>query len=480
MAAAHRRVLSVSGACLMAALLLGVAGAAAGGVIGGTFLGMSAASIGWMAGLAAHSLLFPTSTDLPPAFGPRLGDLKIQTSTYGSAIPRAYGTVRLAGNVIWAPPIVETATTTTTTSGGRGGGGGATQTQTTYSYSADFAIAICEGPIIGISRIWANGKLIHNLSATASIGSVLASDRDFTVYLGSETQTADPTMEAAEGAGNVPGYRGTAYVVFNDMPLGEFGNRIPNVEFEVVVAGTSPALAESSMYSDSTTAGTLFLTPSGMVWNYVASPTWKYTLINPWSGAILRTIIPASADSAQLFAANDNYAFGKNHGGGFPSDGIWRYGTSGNAVKFLTGANMAAALDPISYIDASGNVWTCESQSPIKIGSFSDGTCVKTDLSSGNPYFPYTGLMYNAGAISGRIYVQSVSNTGTRGWRYIDTATNAYTSLHTAAGSMQPRGIVDSNGYIYTATTLDGDVSSVFAKYDQDGALQATLAASPA
>src|SRR3990167_2627441 len=238
MAAAHRRVLSVSGACLMAALLLGVAGAAAGGVIGGTFLGMSAASIGWMAGLAAHSLLFPTSTDLPPAFGPRLGDLKIQTSTYGSAIPRAYGTVRLAGNVIWAPPIVETATTTTTTSGGRGGGGGATQTQTTYSYSADFAIAICEGPIIGISRIWANGKLIHNLSATASIGSVLASDRDFTVYLGSETQTADPTMEAAEGAGNVPGYRGTAYVVFNDMALGEFGNRIPNIEFEVVASGT--------------------------------------------------------------------------------------------------------------------------------------------------------------------------------------------------------------------------------------------------
>ena len=469
----------------MAALLMGVAGAAAGSALASNFmlplwLANNAASIGYVSFSFAGSQLFSQSTDLPPAFGPRLGDLKIQTSTYGSAIPRAYGTVRLAGNVIWGPPIVETATTTSTTSGGKGGGGGATQTQTTYSYSADFAVAICEGPIIGISRIWANGKLIHNLSATASIGSVLASDRDFTVYLGSETQTADPTMEAAEGAGNVPGYRGTAYVVFNDMPLGEFGNRIPNVEFEVVVAGTSPALAESSMYSDSTTAGTLFLTPSGMVWNYVASPTWKYTLINPWSGAILRTIIPASADSAQLFAANDNYAFGKNHGGGFPSDGIWRYGTSGNAVKFLTGANMAAALDPISYIDASGNVWTCESQSPIKIGSFSDGTCVKTDLSSGNPYFPYTGLMYNAGAISGRIYVQSVSNTGTRGWGYIDTATNAYTSLHTAAGSMQPRGIVDSNGYIYTATTLDGDVSSVFAKYDQDGALQATLAASPA
>src|SRR3990167_6049126 len=243
MAAAHRRVLSVSGACLMAALLMGVAGAAAGSALASNFmlplwLANNAASIGYVSFSFAGSQLFSQSTDLPPAFGPRLGDLKIQTSTYGSAIPRAYGTVRLAGNVIWGPPIVETATTTSTTSGGKGGGGGATQTQTTYSYSADFAVAICEGPIIGISRIWANGKLIHNLSATASIGSVLASDRDFSVYTGSETQTADPTMEAAEGAGNVPGYRGTAYVVFNDMALGEFGNRIPNIEFEVVASGT--------------------------------------------------------------------------------------------------------------------------------------------------------------------------------------------------------------------------------------------------
>ena len=472
----------------MAAILLGVAGAAVGASIGGTFLGMSAASLGWIAGSAAGSLLFPSHTDVPPVFGPRLGDLKIQTSTYGTAVPRAFGTVRLAGNVIWAPPIVETATTTTVSRGGGkgGGGGGSTQTQTTYSYSADFAVALCEGPIIGISRIWANGKLIHNLSATATIGSVLASDRSFTVYTGSETQTADPLMEAAEGAGNVPGYRGTAHVVFDDMQLGEFGNRIPNMEFEVVVAGTSPALAESSMFSSVLSTSGRWLTPDGLVWNYTTSP-WEVKLINPWSGSVLRTIAPATANRASPFAADNRNLWAKNYNGGVADVYLWRYDQFGNVTKFTADTSLGT-LDVISYIDSSGNIWTCYGQSPIKIGSFDETitadhaapTCVVTDLAAVNPFSGGAGFMANAGAISGRMYLQSITNIGTRGWGYINTATNAYTSLHTAAGLVQPRGIVDASGYIYTATTLDSDATSVFAKYDQDGVLQATLAASPA
>ena len=428
------------------------------------------------------SMAFPTSTDLPPAFGPRLGDLKIQTSTYGLAIPRAYGTVRLAGNVIWAPPMVETATTTSTTSGGKGGGGGATQTQTTYSYSADFAVAICEGPIIGVSRIWANGKLIHNLSATASIGSVLASDRDFTVYLGSETQTADPTMEAAEGAGNVPGYRGTAYVVFNDMALGEFGNRIPNVEFEVVVAGTSPALAENALYTAATaTVGGFIVTPDGLVWTWRNSP-WFIELHNPWNNQLLRSIsLATTAEYSQGFAANNNYLYAKNYAGGFSDTGIWRYDQFGNAVKYTASGSTTASIDVISYIDSSGNIWTCDAQQPIKFSNFDEDalTCDFTDYSGINPYNS-ASLFVAAGAISGRIYAHSTTGAGIRGWGYIDTAAGTFTQLVTAAGSFQPRGIVDSSGYIYTFTTLDSDVSCVFAKYDQDGVLQATLAASPA
>ena len=35
------------------------------------------------------------------------------------------------------------------------------------------------------------------------------------------------------GTANTPAYRGTAYVVFEDLALGAFGNRLPQLSFEV-------------------------------------------------------------------------------------------------------------------------------------------------------------------------------------------------------------------------------------------------------
>ncbi|MEP5088960.1 MAG: glycoside hydrolase/phage tail family protein [Paracoccaceae bacterium] len=54
------------------------------------------------------------------------------------------------------------------------------------------------------------------------------------IYKGRSDQLPDPTMEAIEGAGNVPAYRGTAYVVMENLPLEQFGNRVPQFTFEVV------------------------------------------------------------------------------------------------------------------------------------------------------------------------------------------------------------------------------------------------------
>src|SRR5690606_16238050 len=39
---------------------------------------------------------------------------------------------------------------------------------------------------------------------------------------------------AKEGAENAPAYRGLAYVVFERMPLEAFGNRVPQLAFEVI------------------------------------------------------------------------------------------------------------------------------------------------------------------------------------------------------------------------------------------------------
>ncbi len=43
----------------------------------------------------------------------------------------------------------------------------------------------------------------------------------------------DPLIAAVEGNGNAPAYRGTAYVVLENLDLTPFGNRIPQFSFEV-------------------------------------------------------------------------------------------------------------------------------------------------------------------------------------------------------------------------------------------------------
>ncbi len=169
--------------------------------------------------------------------GPRLDELRIQTSTEGAPIPRIYGRARLSGQVIWAAKFKEIITTTNQTSGGAsggggggkglgggggGGGGGTTTTSTTsYAYFARFAVGLCEGGITRIGRVWADGKLLN------------LGEFNYRVYLGTETQTPDPLIEAIEGAGNIPAFRGLAYVVFEDLPLDRFGNRVPQLNFEI-------------------------------------------------------------------------------------------------------------------------------------------------------------------------------------------------------------------------------------------------------
>ena len=149
--------------------------------------------------------------------GPRLADLEVMASTEGAPIPRAYGRVRIAGQVIWATELEEVIRTQQ--SGGGKGGGGSVSTRT-YSYFANFAVGLCEGKIGQVLRIWADGKLL-DLSGV-----------DYRVYAGNDAQTTDPLIVAKEGL--APAYRGLAYVVFERLPLANFGNRIPQLSFEIV------------------------------------------------------------------------------------------------------------------------------------------------------------------------------------------------------------------------------------------------------
>src|SRR5437588_5236492 len=146
---------------LMAALVLSVAGAAAGGAVFGPIGAIAGRIVGALAGnVIDHALLSPNTARTVE--GPRLSDLEVMASTEGAPIPRLYGRARLSGQVIWATRLEEVVSTSTERSGGGKGGSGGTRsttTTTTYSYFANFAVGLCEGEIGHVARIWADGKL---------------------------------------------------------------------------------------------------------------------------------------------------------------------------------------------------------------------------------------------------------------------------------------------------------------------------------
>lgn len=227
----------------MARLAVGLVGAAVG-----SFFGPAGTSIGWALGQAVGGLLEPATKVLRE--GPRMQDLRVMVSTYGVGIPQYWGVGRGAGNVIWFSGIRETITESTEEAGK--GGGGQEVTTRTYSYDCDIAVAVCAGPIAGIRRIWADGKLIYNVGDTASVQDVVQSNAaagNMMIYVGSETQNPDPTIEAAQGAGYVPAHRGLSYIVWRGLQLEPFGNRVPNFTFEVVNAASTANLATPVAYS---------------------------------------------------------------------------------------------------------------------------------------------------------------------------------------------------------------------------------------
>lgn len=159
-----------------------------------------------------------------PSSGPRLKDLKVSGSTYGAVIPEAYGTVRVAGNLIWSDKIKEHKKKKVVS----------LKSYKYYVYTGTFAMACCKGPVTSIRKIWANHKLIYDAD-----GGKLAIKKKFkiTPFLGTEDQQpAGPILDIV-GESNTPAYRGLCYVLFEDIPLEDFGNSIPQITVEVFASG---------------------------------------------------------------------------------------------------------------------------------------------------------------------------------------------------------------------------------------------------
>lgn len=193
----------------MATLVLGTVGRAFGGPLGGVI----GAAVGEF---VDRGLLGGGSRG---GFE-RSDNMTVQSAAYGEAIPIVSGRVRAAGNLIWTSGIKETA--------GSGGGKRNGASTSPYSYTASFAVGLAAREIDGVGRIWADGRLIR------SADGMFIAPTTMRLHRGTEAQTPDPLIAAAESIALAPAYRGLAYVVFEDLALGDFGNRIPNLTFEII------------------------------------------------------------------------------------------------------------------------------------------------------------------------------------------------------------------------------------------------------
>lgn len=242
------------------------AGQIVGGAVGavaGFFLGGNVAT-GAQIGMMLGGLLDPPKG--PTVTGPRLTDLTIQTSTYGAVIPRLYGTTSVHGNVFWLENNKIKETVVKKKSGGKGG---PKTTTKTYVNTATFALGLCRGPIAGVRRIWISGKLYYD-AGSSDTDTIIASNQaasGFTLHTGTDTQLPDTRMQATLGAANTPAWRGLAYIVFNDLPLADYGDALAGAQVKVEIVQTATYGDDQHSYTPPSSRWVGIFQNNGFLWS---------------------------------------------------------------------------------------------------------------------------------------------------------------------------------------------------------------------
>lgn len=206
------------------------------------------------AGLMAANMALTMSRKIE---GPRLDDLKFTSGDYGSPLPIVWGTRRMQCPIFWSEDLKEVKRRRKT-KGGK---------YNEYTYYGTWAVALAGHEIEAVTRVWFDTHLVFDMTGAGPVTPFdfgegggrfkeamqninehrgKAGNQWFAIYTGTETQEADPrmqaTVEAKHGEGSCPAYRGTAYIVFKDVPLEKLGNRIPQVSVEFVGQGATGSL----------------------------------------------------------------------------------------------------------------------------------------------------------------------------------------------------------------------------------------------
>ena len=146
-----------------------------------------------------------------------IADFQINTASYGEVVPEILGTTRVSGNIIDYDDFTAHEHKTTTKAGK---GGGAKHTTITYPYSVAAAIALCEGPIAGIGKVWRDKEVYQYPNEKIEL----------TLFNGDVAQAPWPYMLSKHPDKALP-YSGLAYMA-GVVDLGELGS-LPQYNFEV-------------------------------------------------------------------------------------------------------------------------------------------------------------------------------------------------------------------------------------------------------
>lgn len=458
----------------MAQIVLGLAGAAVGFAVGQPGLGFT---IGY--GLGAS--LFPPKVGTIRQGQQPLSDLKVSGTEYGQPIPYVRGAAGIAGQLWWNSD--KRAITTVTTSGGggggKGGGGGGSPVveTTTITYEIDLLIGLSDNEIVGISRIWDNGKLVYTASSEASGGSIAASavaglwDR-MTVYTGDAAQLPDPTYEAAVGTANAPAYRGRGSVFIQGLKLGQSG-QLRNLTFEVVVDGSISSGGEVDELFTSTGVNDQYIANSDT--EYAGLALSNKIWVNRYDGADHIALLDLETQSVLFAIATSGFPGMIN---AFPS-GLH---PDGSGLFHMPSLSRIYKVDPdgtYDYIggtaggggygirvDNLGNYWITDNFGGGVISRLSDidfgsHTCTKTDVAGGG----FSRFLRNATAIPGRVY--GVFSGISQHIGYVDTGSMTIVDVITPAAvySQVPPPVIGADQNIYTIENV------TLKKYSKDGAL---------
>lgn len=191
----------------------------------------------------------------PP--GTAFSSVSYTSSAYGAQIPIIYASYKITGNVIWASNIRTTPIPPTSDPNAPG------------SYqSVDFALALCEGTINGILRMWIGDRLVLDQTVEVDgsgiaqaddngvIGSTTVDVTDpesplalvgsgvlqtkITVFNGSETQLPRGRIVEVEGFEGTPAYRGIAYILFENFVVSSESLPAISVEISANTEATLP------------------------------------------------------------------------------------------------------------------------------------------------------------------------------------------------------------------------------------------------